>query len=155
MEKSEENYLIVSSLIVSPRSRLILENKLKYHTNLRRYFTFLLEKYSKLVLTNAVPGYNNYTTKYQENDPEHLKINFRPVPEDWYEFKMYANYLGISMSALFAYLLIFDSVEWWRYMVKSDAGFDGVPTRPFLTRLTITFIRAENIKKKLEHERFP
>lgn len=120
---------ISSSLMVPDNFMEILKKKLKKYKGIKLYLHYLVRKYDIHIINGLLPQYSNVTTKYQDKDQNLHKIGIRPLGSDWAEMQLLRSSLGMSMSAIFVYLLKADSVEFAKtvseYLVKA-----GIPTLP-------------------------
>ncbi|MCE9499963.1 MAG: DUF1564 domain-containing protein [Leptospira sp.] len=76
------------------------------------YFHFLLRRYAPLIRAGVFGERKKTKISYQAKDNELIRKNFRPINSDWIEFGLLADYLGLSKTALFAMLLMFDISDW-------------------------------------------
>ncbi|MBE7412067.1 MAG: DUF1564 domain-containing protein [Leptospiraceae bacterium] len=76
------------------------------------YFHALLERYRNVLLWKTFDKLDCVKTKYQEEGQSLQKKNFRPENADWIELGEFAQWLGISRTALFTLLLLLDLAGW-------------------------------------------
>ncbi len=72
------------------------------------YFHLVLWKYRGLLLDGILPRPNKIKKAYQEEGQNLKKLNFLPSNSDWVELGILSNWLGISRTALFTWLLMMD-----------------------------------------------
>ena len=122
---------VSSSLMVPNHFMEMLKKKLKKYKGIKLYLHYLIRKYDIHIINGLIPQYSNVTTKYQDKDQNLHKIGVRPFGSDWAEMQLLRSSLGMSMSAIFVYLLKADSVDFAKtvseYLVKA-----GIPTLPNL-----------------------
>jgi len=120
---------ISSSLMVPDHFVEMLKKKLKKYKGIKLYLHYLIRKYDIHIINGLIPQYSNVTTKYQDKDQNLHKLGIRPWGSDWAEMQILRSSLGISMSAIFVYLLKADSVDFAKtvseFLVKA-----GIPTLP-------------------------
>ena len=120
---------VSSSLMVPDHFIEMLKKKLKKYKGIKLYLHYLIRKYDIHIINGLIPQYSNVTTKYQDKDQNLHKIGVRPFGSDWAEMQLLRSSLGMSMSAIFVYLLKADSVDFAKtvseYLVKA-----GIPTLP-------------------------
>ncbi len=144
--QSNVRILEISSSLMIPQEWLgVLKNKLKKHKGLKYYLHYLIKRYDIHIVNGLIPNYSNVNTKYQEKDLELRKIGIRSWGSDWAELQLLRCSHGLSMSAIFVYLLKADSLDFAKtvseYLVK--AGIPSIPNLNFLGE-----IRLENEKFK-------
>ena len=105
---------VSSSLVIPKIYSEVLKKKLKKYKGFKLYL-----------------HYSNVTTKYQDKDLELLKVGIRPWGSDWGELQLLRCSHGVSMSAIFVYLLKADSLDFAKtvseFLVKA-----GIPSLPNL-----------------------
>lgn len=118
-----------SSLMVPTEFMEILKKKLKRYKGMKLYLHYLIRNYNIHIINGLIPQYSNVTTKYQDKDQSLKKLGIRPFSSDWAELQILRSALGLSMSAIFVYLLKADSIDFAKnvseYLVKA-----GIPTIP-------------------------
>ncbi len=129
---TEENVRLieVSSSLMIPLEWLgILKKKLKKHRGFKSYLHYLISRYDIHIINGLIPSYSKVTTKYQEKDQGLIKVGIRPWGSDWGELQLLRCSHGLSMSAIFVYLLKADSLDFAKavseYLVK--AGIPSIP----------------------------
>ena len=134
---------VSSSLMIPKIYSEVLKKKLKKYKGFKLYLHYLLRKYDIHIVNGLIPNYSNVTTKYQEKDQELLKVGIRPWGSDWGELQLLRCSHGVSMSAIFVYLLKADSLDFAKtvseFLVK--AGIPSLPSLDFYGE-----IRLENRK---------
>lgn len=122
---------ISSSLMIPVSLVETLHIKLKKYKGLKLYLHYLLERYKIHIANGLIPHYTNVTTKYQDEDVELKKFGIRPWGSDWAELQILRVSHGLSMSAIFVYLLKVDCLDFAKtvteYLVKA-----GIPSIPIL-----------------------
>lgn len=106
---------------------------------LRNRLQFLLLKWGEDAVRKKFLGRRLIYAKYQEENLNLVKMNFRPFEEDWCRLSILALGLGVSRCLLFAILLELDKNQ----KLNRKTKFRGVPTRIRITR------RLNSIQKKL------
>ncbi len=122
----------ISSSLMIPESYLpLLKKKSKKFKSLANYLHFLVVNYKIHIANGIIPSYKNVTTKYQDKDLDLKKVGIRAKGCDWAELQLLRCSHGMSMSAIFVYLLRIDSVEFAEALsvMLVDAG---IPNRPRL-----------------------
>lgn len=118
-----------SSLMIPVEFLEILKKKLKQYKGIKLYLHYLIRKYDIHIMNGLIPQHSNVTTRYQDKDQDLKKVGIRPWEADWAELQILRSSLGMSMSAIFVYLLKADSVDFAKtvseYLVKA-----GIPTLP-------------------------
>ena len=102
---------VSSSLVIPKIYSEVLKKKLKKYKGFKLYLHYLLRKYDIHIVNGLIPNYSNVTTKYQDKDLELLKVGIRPWGSDWGELQLLRCSHGVSMSAIFVYLLKADSLD--------------------------------------------
>jgi hypothetical protein len=120
---------ISSSLMIPLEWQGILKKKLKKYKGFKLYLHHLISRYEIHIINGLIPNYSNVTTKYQEKDQGLIKVGIRPWGSDWAELQLLRCSHGLSMSAIFVYLLKADSLDFAKtvseYLVK--AGIPSIP----------------------------
>ena len=129
IERDMELIEISSSLMIPDHLINMLTKKLKKHNGIKLYLHYLIQKYDIHIVNGLIPQYSNVTTKYQDKDQNLRKIGIRPLGSDWAEMHILRSSLGMSMSAIFVYLLKADSVEFAK-TVTEFLVTAGIPTLP-------------------------
>ncbi|MCE9499825.1 MAG: DUF1564 domain-containing protein [Leptospira sp.] len=90
------------------------------------YFHFLIKRYSPIILSGCLGSRETVKRGYQNPGQNLVKKNFNPSNQDWIQFDAMADYLGLSMTALFTLLLVLDIAGWGKLL--SEKLYDrGVP----------------------------
>lgn len=130
--ESNARLIEVSSSLMVPKIYIeILKKKLKKYKGFKLYLHYLLSKYDIHIANGIIPNYSNVTTKYQDKDQDLIKVGIRPWGSDWGELQLLRCSHGVSMSAIFVYLLKADSHDFAKtvleFLVKA-----GIPSLPSL-----------------------
>jgi len=120
---------ISSSLMIPVCFLEELRKKLKKYKGFKLYLHYLLERYKIHIVNGLIPHYSNVTTKYQDEGVELKKVGIRPWGSDWAMLQILRSSHGMSMSAIFVYLLKIDCLDFAKtiseYLVK--AGIPSIP----------------------------
>ena len=92
------------------------------------YLHELLERYRNVLLWGTFEKLDCVKTCYQEEGQNLQKKNFRPENADWIELGEFAQWLGISRTALFTLLLLLD-IAGWDIIIRAKFYDFGVPPK--------------------------
>lgn len=130
---------ISSSLMIPVCFLEDLKNKLKKYKGFKLYLHYLLKRYKIHIANGLIPQYSNVTTKYQDEEIELKKVGIRPWGSDWAMLQLLRVSHGMSMSAIFVYLLKIDCLDFAKtvseYLVK--AGIPNIPNLDFLGEIKL------------------
>lgn len=118
---------ISSSLMIPENFLSVLKTKLKKYKSIGAYLNYLLRSNKIHIVNGLLPSYCNVTTKYQEKDQNLKKVGIRALGSDWAEMQILRTSHGLSMSAIFVFLLKADFVEFAR-SVSEFLVNAGIPT---------------------------
>lgn len=116
---------------------------------LRSSLRDLLLRFDEVLIRKKFLGKRLVYARYQEENLDLKKMNFRPFEEDWVKLGILAWGLGVSRCLLFSILLELDSEPMNHRNTKST----GVPTNLSITRKLI-FLKKEihsQIRKSRAH----
>ncbi|WP_232380532.1 DUF1564 family protein [Leptospira ainlahdjerensis] len=116
---------------------------------LRSSLRDLLFRFDEVLIRKKFLGKRLVYARYQEEDLNLKKMNFRPFEEDWVKLGILAWGLGVSRCLLFSILLELDS----ELMNHRKTKTTGVPTTLSITRKLI-FLKKEissEIRKSRSH----
>jgi hypothetical protein len=101
-----------STLLIPDRYMRLFHKRLKANKhNPTEYLSYLLESYRLLIRNGEIPVYGKLETGYQEEGLKLQRVDFIPRGEDWAEMKCLKAFLNRSMTWIFVYLLVLDSLE--------------------------------------------
>ena len=129
IHKSKDMWFIeISSSLMIPENFLpLLKKKIKKYKSIAGYLSYLLRSNKIHIVNGLIPSYNNVNTKYQEKDQNLKKVGIRAKGSDWGEMQLLRVSHGLSMSAIFVFLLKADSVELAKTVSEFLVGA-GIPT---------------------------
>ncbi|MCC6274935.1 MAG: DUF1564 family protein [Leptospiraceae bacterium] len=133
-----------SSLLIPEK---FLEDFLERTENLSRedYFHELLKRYRPVVLWKTFAKSGKVKTLYQDEGQNLIKKNFYPQNDDWIEFGILANWLGLSRTALFTLFLTLDIAGWDK--ILPEKFFDnGVPPNFTAVRVGSYIARRKTVR---------
>ncbi|MCE9499718.1 MAG: DUF1564 domain-containing protein [Leptospira sp.] len=90
------------------------------------YFHFLIERYSHLIMSGGLGRRESVKKQFQNPGRNLNKRNFRPFNQDWIQFNILSDYLGLSMTGLFTLLLVLD-IAGWTALLAEQIYDCGVP----------------------------
>lgn len=128
---------ISSSLMIPTHYLPLLKKKTKKFKSLANYLHFLVENYKIHIANGIIPSYKSVTTKYQDKNLDLKKVGIRAKGCDWAELQLLRCSHGMSMSAIFVYLLTIDSVEFAKNLSEMlvNAGIPNLPNIDFFGEL--------------------
>ncbi|MCC6274918.1 MAG: DUF1564 family protein [Leptospiraceae bacterium] len=116
------------------------------------YFRGLLKRYRYVVLCKTFAKSSRVKISYQEKGQHLVKKNFYPQNDDWVEFGLLANWLGISRTALFTWFLILDLAGWDK-ILREKFYDNGVP--PKITAIRVgSYIATRKTVRADRHIRY-
>lgn len=127
----------------------LLQEKLKKHDDsMSTYLSYLLNRYRFFVKNGIIPKHEYLKTGYQNKDLNLKKVDFVPKPEDWAELKCFRSFFNRSMTSIFVFLLLLDSLDVPQNLPKNLADFAVPKVSNFRQHVKFTFSR-----KKLLYNR--
>jgi len=112
-----------STFYLNPELSRVLAKMLTQYGSIRNLLHTALKRKARLF----IPGQNEFIalrTQYQPPHPEMKRVDFRPFDEDWEKLRLIAFSKRISMSLLFALIL----VHWDEYF-GGNGDDDSVQTK--------------------------
>ncbi len=122
-------------------------------TTREAYFHLLLHKYKGLLLDGILPRPSKIKKAYQDNGQNLTKLNFWPENSDWIEIGILSNWLGISRTALFTWLLIMDLSDFEK-ILRERFYEHGVPptVSTILLKNLITYGKTSVWRRKIYYK---
>ncbi|MCE9499950.1 MAG: DUF1564 domain-containing protein [Leptospira sp.] len=106
------------------------------------YFQFLIKTYGACIMSGALGSRKSVKKCFQDPGKDLVKKNFRPFNQDWIEFDILSDYLGLSKTGLFTLLLLLDMAGW--SAIIAEKFYDrGVP--PTLTEFSARILMIHRI----------
>ncbi|MCE9499623.1 MAG: DUF1564 domain-containing protein [Leptospira sp.] len=90
------------------------------------YFSILIKKYGHLIMSGALGSRQTVKKRFQNPGNDLVKKNFKPANDDWIQFDVLSDYLGLSKTGLFTLLLVLDIAGWDR-LLADKLYSRGVP----------------------------
>ncbi|HRG46693.1 MAG TPA: DUF1564 family protein [Leptospiraceae bacterium] len=149
-EKSTRSTLLIPACYMKLFHKRLKANK----HNPTEYLSYLLESYRILIRNGEIPVYGKLETGYQEEGLKLQRVDFIPKGEDWAEMKCLKAFLNRSMTWIFVYLLVLDSLDIKKNLPEKFVDF-VVPKKAHLRLMVIIlFSRKRKLYRRiLRHTR--
>jgi Protein of unknown function (DUF1564) len=139
-----------STLLIPNRYMKLYRRKLKANKhNPRQYLSYLLEKYRLSIKHGKIPEYEKLETCYQEEGLNLQRIDFIPRGDDWAELKCLKAFLNRSMTWIFVYLLVLDSIKEKKNISKMFGSFVVPKLASMRIRIVILFSRKRKLYRRI------
>jgi hypothetical protein len=118
------------------------------------YLTYLLNSYRVLIRNGEIPIHAKLETGYQEEGQNLQRVDFIPNGADWAEMKCLKAFLNKSMTWIFVYLLVLDSLEIEKYLPDKFVSFVVPKISKLCLMVIIRFSRKKlSYRRVLRHAR--
>lgn len=113
-----------STFLIPKIHMQLFQNRLERHDkNLTNYLSYLLNRYRLLIRNGFIPKHKFLKTAYQEKNQDLQRIDFIPNPKDWAELKSLRIFFNRSMTWIFVFLLLLDSLDLDKNLPNDLANF--------------------------------
>ncbi|MCE9501744.1 MAG: DUF1564 domain-containing protein [Leptospira sp.] len=117
------------------------------------YFHFLIKRYGHLIMSGGMGRRETIKKRFQDPGKDLVKTNFRPANQDWIQFDILSDYLGISKTGLFTLLLTLDIAGWSELLAEKfyDRGVPPTITE-FFSRIHMIHKIPVQIHRKIYYK---
>lgn len=113
-----------STLLIPKCHMDFFQEKLKLFQNKpAEYLSYLLRSYRFLIRNGVIPKHSKLEVGYQQKGQELRRVDFIPFGVDWAELKSLKAFLNKSMTWIFVYLLVLDSLNINQNLSEKLASF--------------------------------
>lgn len=144
-EKTTRSTLLIPACYMKLFYKRLKANK----HNPRMYLSYLLENYRLLIKNREIPSYEKLETGYQEDGLKLQRVDFIPRGEDWAEMKCLKAFLNRSMTWIFVYLLVLDSLEIKKNLPEKFVDFVVPKLASMRIMVIILFSRKRKIYRRI------
>ncbi|MBP9888691.1 MAG: DUF1564 family protein [Leptospiraceae bacterium] len=140
-----------TSTLLIPKNymELFYEGRKSYDGKTGEYLSHLLNRYRFLVRNGLIPKHEFLKTGYQEKGLDLQRVDFAPNPEDWAEMKCLKAFFNRSMTWIFVFLLVLDSLELEKKLPVKLASFVVPKLSSLRLEVRIIFSRKKVIYDKI------
>jgi len=144
-----------STLLIPARNMELYLTRLEdFENSPTDYLTYLLKSYGFWIRNGILAKNAKLETAYQEEGLKLQRVDFIPKGEDWAEMKCLKAFLNRSMTWIFVYLLVLDSLDIKKNLPEKFVDF-VVPKKAHLRLMVIIlFSRKRKLYRRiLRHTR--
>lgn len=141
-----------STLLIPKCHMDFFQKKLKLFQNKpAEYLSYLLRKYRILVRDGIIPKHSKLETGYQEKGQSLKRVDFIPFGDDWAELKALKAFLNKSMTYIFVYLLVIDSLDISKNISEKLVSFVVPRVSNFRIMVRVIFSRKKPFYSRVIH----
>lgn len=142
-----------STILIPQKFASLLYLKQKEHGGkIGLYLNFLISRYGYSLLNGLLQKNDKLNTLYQSKDLNLVKVGFTPIMEDWATLKFIKVKLGISICAIFTFLVYIDSIGFNEILQLFGNGVPKLRNFELSIELLLPVKRTNFIKKYRQKE---
>jgi len=118
-EKTSSSTLLIPACYIE----FYLEKVKVFQNKPAEYLSYLLRSYRFFIRNGVIPRHSKLEVGYQEKGLELKRVDFIPFGDDWAELKSLKAFFNKSMTWIFVYLLVIDSLNISQNLPETLASF--------------------------------
>jgi len=140
-----------NSTLLIPKSymKLFYKGRQSHGDKTGEYLSHLLNRYRFLIKNGFIPKHEYLKTGYQEKGLDLQRVDFAPNPEDWAEMKCLKAFFNRSMTWIFVFLLVLDSLDLEKQLPGQLASFVVPKLSSLRLEVRIIFSRKKVLYDKI------